>query len=80
VPRVERIKFCPEPLSCRTERTVGYMGVALCHGVRVAEEAEAGSETGPHLMQLADRIASSELTNEAAIADARSFIRKTAAY
>jgi hypothetical protein len=31
-------------------------------------------------MQLADRIASSELTNEAAIADARSFIRKTAAY
>jgi hypothetical protein len=47
--------------------------------VRVVEEAEAGSETGPHLMQLADRIASSELTNEAAIADAWAFIRKTAA-
>jgi hypothetical protein len=53
--------------------------IARGHGVRVVEEAEAGSETGPHLMQLADRIASSELTNEAAIADARAFIRKTAA-
>jgi hypothetical protein len=56
-----------------------FGAVARGHGVRVAEEAEGGSETGPHLMQLADRIASSELTNEAAIADARAFIRKTAA-
>jgi hypothetical protein len=54
--------------------------IARGDGVRVAEEAEAGSETGLRLMQLTDRIASSELTNEAAIADARAFIRKTAAY
>jgi hypothetical protein len=36
--RVERIQFCPEPLGCRTERTVRYMSVALRRGgVGVAE-------------------------------------------
>ncbi|HEY0301679.1 MAG TPA: DUF6607 family protein [Rhizomicrobium sp.] len=52
--------------------------IARGHGVKVVEVADVGSETGPHLMQLADRIATNELSNAAAIADAQAFIRKTA--
>ena len=47
--------------------------------MKVVEEAENGSVTGPHLMGLADKIASKEMTADAAIADARGYMLKSVA-
>jgi len=53
--------------------------IARGHGVTVTEEAQNGSVTGPHLMELADRIAAKQIAIEAAVADARMFVLKTVA-
>jgi hypothetical protein len=49
-------------------------------GVRVTEEAENGSVTGPRLMDLADDIADGKITTDKAIADARQTINSPARF
>jgi hypothetical protein len=59
----------------RAVRTEWDRVISTERGVRVTEEAENGSTTGPTLMDLADQIAAGTLKTTAAIAQAKNAIR-----
>ena len=64
-------------------RTKGYwaevraawdQAIGRGRGVKVTEEAQAGSVTGPRLMGLADEIATGKISEAKAVAEARALI------